>query len=220
MPRTRAAAAAATAAAVPKGDSKANGHANGHTQQAIRYRTIGHRGRAALLRYKYSAVDRSIIAPYLQPLWTRVVDLIPAWVAPNCVTTSGLALVVLSSALAYLHSPHLDAPLPTWVLLAHAALVFTYQTLDAVDGKQVRKAFWPTHASFLSALTHPRCRALLVPALISLAQQARRTGSSGPLGASRFHLYDPNRSRRLLCSQCPNPALTRSFSACVARGAV
>lgn len=200
MPRTRAAAAAATAAAVPKGDSKANGHANGHTQQAIRYRTIGHRGRAALLRYKYSAVDRSIIAPYLQPLWTRVVDLIPAWVAPNCVTTSGLALVVLSSALAYLHSPHLDAPLPTWVLLAHAALVFTYQTLDAVDGKQVRKISGPHMPAFSARLHTPVSRASCPRTRLS-----RATGSpNGILGAAGCvalqTLCDPNQSRRLLCS--------------------
>ena len=113
-------------------------------------RFIGTRGAAALRRYKYSAVDRSIIAPYLQPFWTRVVELIPLWVAPNCVTVSGLVLVVASFALAWRTSPSLDAQLAPEVMLVHAALLFAYQTLDAVDGKQ-----------------------------------ARRTGSSGPLGALR-----------------------------------
>ena len=101
-------------------------------------RFIGTRGAAALRRYKYSAVDRSIIAPYLQPFWTRVVELIPLWVAPNCVTVSGLVLVVVSFALAWRTSPSLDAQVAPEVMLVHAALLFAYQTLDAVDGKQAR----------------------------------------------------------------------------------
>jgi hypothetical protein len=101
-------------------------------------RFIGARGAAALRRYKYTAVDRSMIAPYLQPFWTRFVQLVPLWLAPNCITAGGLALVVLSSALAWLVSPTLDAPMPTAVILAHAGLLFAYQTLDAVDGKQAR----------------------------------------------------------------------------------
>ena len=100
-------------------------------------RYIGTRGAAALRRYKYSAVDRSIIAPYLQPYWTRVVTFIPLWVAPNCITAGGLALVVLSCALAWRASPRLDADIEPAVMLAHAVLLFAYQTLDAVDGKQV-----------------------------------------------------------------------------------
>jgi len=101
-------------------------------------RFIGVRGAAALRRYKYSAVDRSIIAPYFQPFWTRTVELIPLWVAPNCVTVSGLVLVVASFALAWRTSPALDAELAPEVMLVHAVLLFAYQTLDAVDGKQVR----------------------------------------------------------------------------------
>ena len=101
-------------------------------------RFIGVRGAAALRRYKYSAVDRSIIAPYFQPFWTRLVELIPLWVAPNCVTVSGLVLVVASFALAWRTSPALDAELAPEVMLVHAVLLFAYQTLDAVDGKQAR----------------------------------------------------------------------------------
>jgi hypothetical protein len=151
MPRTRSAAAAAS-----------NGHSNGHSGDVAsggppggyRYRVIGARGRGALLKYKYTAVDRSLIAPYFQPFWTWVVTLIPTSVAPNLITTSGLALVVASSAVAWAYSPTLDTPLPTWVLLAHAGLVFTYQTLDAVDGKQARRTGQtPFHRSRLSCLT-------------------------------------------------------------------
>lgn len=193
MPRTRSVAAA---------ESNGNGHSNGHSSGDAsgppgghRYRVLGPKGRAALLTYKYTAVDRSLIAPYFQPFWTRVVTVIPTWVAPNCVTTSGLALVVASAGLAWAYSPTLDTPLPTWVLLAHAGLVFTYQTLDAVDGKQARRLCTtrcplPGAAALLVAPTPGlgpgitlRSPRRAPDTQCCVCHQARRTGSSGPLGA-------------------------------------
>ena len=109
---------------------------------------IGATGRRALRSYRYNAEDLSLLAPYFQRFWNGVCARLPAWLAPNCVTVGGLLLVVLSAALCWETSPRLDAHLPAAALLLHAALLFGYQTLDAVDGKQ-----------------------------------ARRTGSSGPLGA-------------------------------------
>ena len=111
-------------------------------------RRIGPAGLAALKKYKYNSEDLSVLAPYLQRFWTAVCGLLPPWLAPNCVTVGGLLLAVLSVGLCWAGSPRLDAPLSPAILLLHAALLFGYQTLDAVDGKQ-----------------------------------ARRTGSSGPLGA-------------------------------------
>ncbi len=112
---------------------------NGAASGGLTYKYVGQRGRAALLRYNYSCVDRSIIAPYLQPFWTRLVSFVPLWVAPNCITVAGLALVCVSFVLAWAHSPQLDQPTPVWLLLTHAALVFWDQTLDARDGKQARE---------------------------------------------------------------------------------
>jgi hypothetical protein len=103
-----------------------------------RRRFVGARGEVALRRYKYTAIDRSIIAPWLQPFWTRFVQLVPLWVAPNCITVSGLALIILSCGLSWHTSPQLDVATSTAVMLTHAGLLFAYQTLDAVDGKQAR----------------------------------------------------------------------------------
>jgi len=144
-------------------EAKANGGAHGavaaaphepcgeEQASAVGRRFIGARGAAALRRYKYSAVDRSIIAPYLQPFWTRFVTFVPLWVAPNCITVGGLCLVVASCALAWSTSPRLDGELTPQVMLAHAVLLFFYQTLDAVDGKQARseqsRKFEPPRAS-------------------------------------------------------------------------
>jgi hypothetical protein len=131
---------------------------------ARRLRFIGPAGSAALLAYRYTAVDRSLLAPYLQPYWTAVVRRMPLWVAPNCITAAGLGLVLASFLLSALTSPTLDVPVAPAVILLHAALLFAYQTLDAVDGKQVGP---------VGSLPH----------LLSRPYQARRTGSSGPLGA-------------------------------------
>ena len=56
---------------------------------APRGRFVGARGAARLKAYKYSVVDRSLIAPYLQPFWNATVSLFPPWVAPNVITVSG-----------------------------------------------------------------------------------------------------------------------------------
>lgn len=50
---------------------------------------IGTKGQERLRKYKYNVIDRSIIAPYLQPFWTRFVTYLPLWIAPNAVTVSG-----------------------------------------------------------------------------------------------------------------------------------
>jgi hypothetical protein len=50
---------------------------------------IGARGAEKLRSYRYSVVDRSIIAPYYQPFWTRFVQIFPDWFAPNCITVLG-----------------------------------------------------------------------------------------------------------------------------------
>jgi hypothetical protein len=176
-----------------------------------RRRFIGPRGEDSLRRYKYTAVDRSIIAPWLQPFWTRFVQLVPLWVAPNCITVGGLALIILSCALSWLTSPQLDVTTSTGIMLTHAALLFMYQTLDAVDGKQARESATPSKARVFFAAaeacrggarhgrtcargTRARASGLLPrracaracrpdARAAAAATQARRTGSSGPLGA-------------------------------------
>ncbi|KAI5389850.1 Choline/ethanolaminephosphotransferase 1 [Lathyrus oleraceus] len=101
---------------------------------------IGSHGVAALHRYKYSGVDHSYVAKYiLQPFWTRFVHFFPLWMPPNMITLMGFMFLLLSATLGYIYSPHLDSPPPRWVHFAHGLLLFLYQTLDAVDGKQARR---------------------------------------------------------------------------------
>lgn len=46
--------------------------------------------------------------------------------------------MMVDTLLCYIYSPTLSEALPTNIIWAHCVLLFLYQTLDAVDGKQAR----------------------------------------------------------------------------------
>eukprot|EP00899_Mesostigma_viride_P000848 jgi/Mesvir1/10764/Mv13830-RA.1 len=101
---------------------------------------IGKHGMDCLRRYKYSGVDKSLMAKYIfQPYWTYIVRFFPMWLAPNLITLIGFSFVLLSCGMAAWFSPNLREESPRIVYLLHAILLFLYQTFDAVDGKQARR---------------------------------------------------------------------------------
>ena len=59
---------------------------------------------------------------------------VPLWVAPNMVTLVGL--LVNAACTAVLVMARHPEP-PAWTCAVAAAGLFVYQTLDAIDGKQV-----------------------------------------------------------------------------------
>lgn len=106
-----------------------------------------------LKEHRYSAVDNSPFGKYvMQPFWNRLVQVVPLWVAPNAITLAGLIMNVVTvwifASFEYNHYPQ-------WVFLLQSVALFSYQSLDAIDGKQ-----------------------------------ARRTGTSGPLGELFDHGCD------------------------------
>jgi phosphatidylglycerophosphate synthase len=93
-----------------------------------------------LKKYKYSAVDNSPISKYiLKPFYSRFVLLFPEWFAPNLITLSGLAFVLINVAEVLWFNPTLDQESPQWVYLTYAIGLFLYQTFDACDGLQARR---------------------------------------------------------------------------------
>ncbi|CAL9104790.1 unnamed protein product [Musa acuminata var. zebrina] len=142
---------------------------------------IGHHGVATLHKYKYSGVDKSLLAKYvLQPFWSRCVALFPLWMPPNLITLMGLMFLVTSAVLGYIYSPHLDTAPPRWVHLAHGLLLFLYQTFDAVDGKQARRT---NSSSPLGELFDHGCDAL------TCAFEALAFGSTGMCGRATFWFW-------------------------------
>lgn len=106
------------------------------------YSTVyaGQRDLTNLDGYKYSGVDHSIMARLvLQRYWTWLVQFLPLWLAPNMVTLLGLVAVLFNLATLLYYSPDLAAACPSWVYYTFAAGLFTYTSLDAIDGKQARR---------------------------------------------------------------------------------
>ncbi|KAK1309047.1 hypothetical protein QJS10_CPA09g01655 [Acorus calamus] len=142
---------------------------------------IGLHGVQALHRYRYSGVDKSLVAKYvLQPFWSRCVTLFPLWMPPNMITLTGFLFLLVSALLGYVYSPHLDTAPPRWVHLAHALLLFLYQTFDAVDGKQARRT---NSSSPLGELFDHGCDAL------ACAFETLAFGSTAMSGKTTFWIW-------------------------------
>lgn len=94
----------------------------------------------SLTEYKNRGEDRSITYKYVMgPLYSRLIHLVPMWVAPNTVTFTGFLLTVSGHALLMGYAPKLDEPAPNWVYLYAGLALFVYMVLDNLDGKQARR---------------------------------------------------------------------------------
>lgn len=103
-------------------------------------------GARSLLTFKYNGADKSLIYKYiLSPLAGFLVELTPAWIAPNTITTFGLIWMITSYCIIWYHCPKLDeaytdeANTPRWIFLFNCCAMLIYQTLDNMDGKHARK---------------------------------------------------------------------------------
>ncbi|XP_048364358.1 ethanolaminephosphotransferase 1-like [Sphaerodactylus townsendi] len=101
---------------------------------------------AGFHQYKYRAVDSNPLSVYImQPLWNRIVKIVPLWIAPNLLTLTGF-LMILSHwfILAvydwdYTASGSSPGLIPTWVWGFGAFACFLAYTLDSIDGKHARR---------------------------------------------------------------------------------
>lgn len=91
----------------------------------------------------------------LNPFWDRSVELMPIWLAPNAITAIGLSLMAATVPMAALYlfwhkaatasatTAEAVVPvghtIPGYMHVIIAVVLFLYQTLDAIDGKQARR---------------------------------------------------------------------------------
>lgn len=95
---------------------------------------------SGLKNYAYSSQDDSLVSKYiLKPFYTKLVQYIPTWVAPNLITLLGLGFSVCSVVKTIVYNSGFDAVMPKWVYFSFAFELFMYQTLDALDGLQARR---------------------------------------------------------------------------------
>lgn len=104
---------------------------------------LSQRQRDAIRHFSYHGSDSSLIYKFiLSPMAQFMVDhFVPAWMAPNLITTIGLMFNIVAALLVAHFNPTLSATNPHvgWLALISAICMFLYQTFDNMDGKQARK---------------------------------------------------------------------------------
>ena len=93
-----------------------------------------------LINYKYKSGEYTAVDQAMQPFWNWSVQLLPMWMAPNLVTFIGLCLCIIGHVTVISFSQDYNMnPVPSWAFYMFAVVLFLYQTLDAIDGKQARR---------------------------------------------------------------------------------
>jgi len=96
-------------------------------------------GLDTIKNHKYIAGTYTPLDNILNPWWAWLTEFLPMCMAPNLVTLSALAFMIVSYCLLWFNSPTYATAPPWWVFVLTAACLFIYQTLDAMDGKQARR---------------------------------------------------------------------------------
>ena len=119
-----------------------------------------------LSSYKYKASGHTWLDDLHDPMWNWIVkNMFPLWLAPNLVTLTGMAAILIAHDLLIMYAPELDgANAPAWVhLLAFLAMIF-YVNMDCMDGKQARRT---NTSSPLGQLFDHGCDALVTGLIIT-----------------------------------------------------
>lgn len=116
-------------------------------------------------KYKYNAKDTSPLSNYvMHPFWNYVVKFVPLWIAPNVLTLSGFLLLVLN-----------------FLLMIYYDMDFCASSRDHPEDSPVPSWVW-----LVCAINN-----FLAHTLDGIdGKQARRTGSSSPLGELFDHGLD------------------------------
>lgn len=115
--------------------------------------------RQNIANWKYACVDHSITTKIYTPFWNFLARQVPATVAPNIVSLAGLICILYFFNLAFNYA----AEMPSACSFAGVALVFTYMSLDAIDGKHARNT---GNSSPLGELFDHSCDNVSVPFMV------------------------------------------------------
>lgn len=89
--------------------------------------------------HKYVPGHYTVLDNFLNPAWNYLTELLPIWLAPNMVTTTGGLHCLAAYMLIWYYSPNFDQVVPDWVLFIVGYCIVVYYTLDCMDGKQARR---------------------------------------------------------------------------------
>jgi phosphatidylglycerophosphate synthase len=96
-------------------------------------------GLKELDNYKYKGGEYTILDNIMNYYWEACVKLVPTWVAPNLLTFIGWCFVIASYANILRYDYTFTKDIPAHAFYFAAFCIFTYSTLDAIDGKQARR---------------------------------------------------------------------------------
>ncbi|GJP49631.1 hypothetical protein CLOM_g8817 [Closterium sp. NIES-68] len=166
-------------------------------EKAMKFYYVGEKGREQLRRYKYQGADHSLVSKYiLQPFWSRFVLLFPLS-APGSSLAHSTPLPAAAPAPPHIESPCLLCPRPSEITIMGLCFVFHNITFMGLCFVFLSVAIsWYTSPDLLAHV--PRPVIILFSLLLFLYQtfdavdgkQARRTGSSSPLGELMDHSCD------------------------------
>jgi ethanolaminephosphotransferase len=92
-----------------------------------------------IAHHKYVAGAYTYLDTMLNPIWTRLTELLPMSLAPNMVTTMGGLHCCVSYFAVWFYSKDYNKEVPDWLVVLCAYCTFAYYTLDCMDGKQARR---------------------------------------------------------------------------------
>lgn len=88
------------------------------------------------MNYSYKGGGYTKIDNLLNPYWIKLAEPIPEYITPNMITLSGLLCSFSGILVLLLTGNNPQEERPAWVYLYLSLVVFLYQTIDALDGKQ------------------------------------------------------------------------------------
>lgn len=147
---------------------------------------------ARLKAHKYSVTGISFLETYLKPRWVKMAQILPLWLAPNAITSIGLAVNMLTCLLLVFYNPDFSEGthvVPAWAYALCGLGVICYQLLDAFDGIQARRT---KSASPLGELFDHGCDAfstifIVLSVCVSLEVGTTTTLFSLLLGMSTYY---------------------------------
>merc|ERR1711907_575484 len=89
--------------------------------------------------HQYKAGQYTPLDLAMNPMWQRLTEFLPLWMAPNLVTLLGWFHMMFMWLMLMAYRPTPEEPPPSWALFLAAYCLIVYQTMDAMDGKQARR---------------------------------------------------------------------------------
>ncbi|XP_061454360.1 ethanolaminephosphotransferase 1-like [Rhineura floridana] len=146
---------------------------------------------AGFRHYKYRAVDTNPLSIYvMQPLWDRLVKIVPLWIAPNLLSFTGFMMILINYFILsfydwdYTTSGSSPGFIPTWVWIFCAFATFCayalVEDIGPISVPELTFAGWESEELGQIVATRDSID----------GKHARRTHSSTPLGELFDHGLD------------------------------